>query len=251
MIANIFSLLNLILGFLGIVVLATTPPSVNVYTAIFYIVAIASIFDLMDGAIARRSKRKSSIGKELDSLADSISFGILPGLYTYIVITTSFTLNPSWLTKIIAFATASIYIISIVLRLARFNVSNKNFSYYRGLPSPVAALTLIFVTNWSYLPGSLLTSTITFQLKPYFQTISIIIVPIIIAILAVSKIRFPKPERFVPGLSRVAFITIVLLLSIIAFKYFLTLLMITYFISPIFIRKIKTSNEEVATNKIA
>lgn len=96
-------------------------------------VFLSMILDGMDGRIARLTHTQSEFGVQMDSLADAVSFGIAPGLIVY-----SYALHD--LGKL-GWATAFIYALCAILRLARFNcnvgVVSKN--YFQGLPSPAAA----------------------------------------------------------------------------------------------------------------
>ena len=106
------------------------------HTAIWYILG-ACIFDLLDGRLARLGGQDSAFGREFDSLADTVSFGLAPALMVYRIVLVDFP-RAGW---VVAF----VYLLCGALRLARFNClaangasagSNKNF---RGFPIPAAA----------------------------------------------------------------------------------------------------------------
>src|ERR1700719_2282027 len=106
------------------------------HTAVWFILA-ACIFDLLDGRLARLGGHESSFGREFDSLADIVSFGLAPALLVYQIVLGEFQ-NLGW---IIAF----VYLACGALRLARFNCvaeagsptsPDKNFT---GFPIPAAA----------------------------------------------------------------------------------------------------------------
>lgn len=101
----------------------------------------ACVFDFLDGFIARALKVSSPIGKELDSLADVVSFGVLPSvmLYEMIDIISSSEILPYFAFSIAIFS---------ALRLARFNVDEKQKDSFTGLPVPADAL---FLTSLIYL----------------------------------------------------------------------------------------------------
>jgi CDP-diacylglycerol--serine O-phosphatidyltransferase len=103
---NVLTLLNAACGIISICFSLQK----NFIVALIFI-AIASIFDLFDGIIARRLKVYSEFGKQLDSLADVISFGVAP-------IVLGIMINDS-LYAIIAYTT---FICCAIIRLARFNV---------------------------------------------------------------------------------------------------------------------------------
>lgn len=96
-------------------------------------VMLAAFFDFFDGWMARKLKKSSQFGAELDSLSDFISFGLAPSL----LINLSFTHQLGRIGWVISL----FYIICAALRLARFNIENmkeKSLTFY-GVPSPAAA----------------------------------------------------------------------------------------------------------------
>ena len=141
-------------------------------TAAWAIIA-ASVFDMLDGRIARLAKATSQFGVEYDSLSDLISFGVAPGILLY-----QWALEPfgrlGWLASFLFVACGA-------LRLARFNVNSGALpkGYFQGLPIPMAAgivatfiiftqsLDLIVSNHWVVIAltfglASLMVSTIRF-----------------------------------------------------------------------------------------
>ncbi len=113
------------------------------HTAIWYILG-ACIFDLLDGRLARLGGQDSPFGREFDSLADTVSFGLAPALMVYRIVLVDFP-RAGW---VVAF----IYLLCGALRLARFNCiaadasskdAGKNF---RGFPIPAAAGLIASIT---------------------------------------------------------------------------------------------------------
>ena len=103
------------------------------------LILLASVLDVVDGALARMLKSESRVGAELDSLADFINFGVAPPLVMYF-----WALQD---TRGLGWMAALVYTVACVLRLARFNVSNKaddpdeeNHGYFTGVPAPAGAL---------------------------------------------------------------------------------------------------------------
>ena len=107
----------------------------KVHVAIWLILA-SCIFDMLDGRLARLGGTDSPFGREFDSLADIVSFGVAPALMVYAVVLYEFH-RTGWII-------ASVYLVCGALRLARFNclaasdskAANKEF---RGFPIPAAA----------------------------------------------------------------------------------------------------------------
>ena len=144
-IPNILTLCNLLCGVVGILFLSEGR---TVEAA--WIVGIALVFDTLDGVVARLMKATSPLGKELDSLADVVSFGVLPGLLGFTLIQQQQGEIAAESMQWLAYLPYLAFIIPIcaALRLARFNISASNNSYFTGLPVPppaifFAALTLI------------------------------------------------------------------------------------------------------------
>lgn len=103
-------------------------------------VLIASVFDFFDGFTARMLHAPSPIGKELDSLADMVSFGVAPGVFLYNFLVDAEGLPFSYL----AFIAFLIPVFS-ALRLAKFNLDKRQTSSFIGLPTPANAVFWIFL----------------------------------------------------------------------------------------------------------
>ncbi len=126
-IPNALTLCNVITGFI-----ALTYALQGDFTTTFLLVIIAAIFDFCDGLAARTLKAYSNIGKDLDSLADMVSFGAVPTAVMYMVLSQSQIPELKYLALlIIAFS---------ALRLAIFNNDESQATEFRGLPTPAAAL---------------------------------------------------------------------------------------------------------------
>ena len=125
---NLLTLVNLLCGSAGIIFVVEKGPE----NGLVFIV-IAGAFDFFDGLSARLLKVKSAIGKELDSLADMVSFGALPAIIMYKMLQSAN--GPNWVSYaglgLAAFA---------ALRLAKFNVDERQTDVFFGLPTPAMAL---------------------------------------------------------------------------------------------------------------
>ena len=110
----------------------------------FFLVTITLGTDMIDGYIARKTNTVNEMGKELDSLSDSLTFGITPAVLTY----QSFKTNT--LFDIIIIAGAICFAIGAMLRLARYNITES--PGYTGVPTPISALLMVtfFYTNYFY-----------------------------------------------------------------------------------------------------
>ena len=99
----------------------------------FYLMLLAAAFDFCDGLAARLLHVTSDIGKELDSLSDVVSFGVLPALMLReTMVLSGMTCWLSWVPLSLAAFSA--------LRLAKFNVDTRQGSSFIGLPTPAAAI---------------------------------------------------------------------------------------------------------------
>ncbi|RLI80013.1 CDP-diacylglycerol--serine O-phosphatidyltransferase [Archaeoglobales archaeon] len=125
-IADLFSIFNAAFGFGGMVYLFTS----GLNSHVFYFLYLSSFMDGADG-IAANKFGKSPFGKDLDSLADSISFGVFPALI--LAYYNSTLIIP-----------AIIFVVTSILRLARFNVVEaKNFIGYPTIASALLVTSLI------------------------------------------------------------------------------------------------------------
>ena len=163
---NLFTLLNLFFGCIAII-LITQPglepaykvnevgrflPDVNdlgsqyinlpekiVWASLF--IALAAGIDFLDGFVARLLKVPSELGKQLDSLADVVSFGVAPGLIVYQFLRLGYAqqadaldINIAWLLPAFILPCAGAY------RLARFNIDPEQGYSFKGVPIPAAGL---------------------------------------------------------------------------------------------------------------
>ena len=140
---NLLTAGNLTCGFVALTNIVEADISTNDFTkikvALIYILA-ACVFDLFDGRVARMGGRESPFGREFDSLADLISFGVAPAFLIHrIVLKDVFVLYPQ-----IGWFIASIYVICGAFRLARFNclatmAGSGGGKEFLGFPIPSAA----------------------------------------------------------------------------------------------------------------
>lgn len=135
-IANICSLMNAVCGLFVILILSCYSNFYYVNIACVFIL-FGVFFDSIDGNLARKFNCTSELGRQLDSFADLITFGIAP-ICMYIAMDRSFHTFEVNLIKIII---GIFYILCAVYRLAKFNVSS-NDSYFTGLPTTASGLIL-------------------------------------------------------------------------------------------------------------
>ena len=105
----------------------------------FLFIALSAVADFLDGLVARLLHAVSAIGKELDSLADLVSFGLAPALILYSMMNREDDLLAVFALLLPVFG---------ALRLARFNVDTNQATTFTGLPIPANAIFWIGFTDW-------------------------------------------------------------------------------------------------------
>lgn len=130
-IPNLLTLCNLICGCIALIEIFYG----SYYYSAYWVMA-GALFDVLDGLAARLLRAGSSIGKDLDSLADVVTFGVVPGMmvYKWLILCTDSGLWPYVGLLIPAFS---------ALRLAKFNNDSEQTTEFRGLPTPANALFFI------------------------------------------------------------------------------------------------------------
>lgn len=136
-IPNLLTLLNLLFGVIGIIWVLDG----DILSGAYFVL-IAAGFDFLDGFVARLLQVQSDIGKELDSLADVVSFGVLPGLILYMM-----TKNHTEPDSYLPYLTLIVPMLS-AYRLAKFNLDTRQSDRFIGLPTPANAL---FLSTLPYL----------------------------------------------------------------------------------------------------
>ena len=140
---NLITLLNLFIG--CIVVLLLIENNIEV-KYVFVLSMICLVLDYLDGFIARKLNAKSELGLQLDSLADMISFGLVPGILLYnMFLDAPSSSVGSISSSFIPFMGFFITLCS-AYRLAKFNTLKTNSKYFRGLPTPANTI-LIFALS--------------------------------------------------------------------------------------------------------
>ncbi|MCK5535761.1 MAG: CDP-diacylglycerol--serine O-phosphatidyltransferase [Bacteroidales bacterium] len=178
MIPNTITLLNLSMGSISVFISFS---GFDLYWAFGFIIA-GAIFDFFDGFSARLLNAHSIIGKELDSLADLISFGLAPAAIMFRLILNSIGLNISDYQDfdyLLIYPLFSLFIVAFsALRLAKFNVDENQTSEFIGLPTPANA---IFIASLVFLESN---SSFEFL----FNSNSLVGISILFSLLLTSKL---------------------------------------------------------------
>jgi len=254
-IPNTLSMLNLFFGFISILAALRGRFDLSV---IF--IFIAMVFDMFDGRIARYIRRENPIGKELDSFADLLSFGIAPGVIFYAAFfvkggvyfkdvvqfsSPEFEYLPYIFISVVAF----IFPLLATLRLARYNLTEPT-DHFEGLPSTAAGSTIVLLVGFQQIKsllieaGGALDQAINFKFSPPVM----IVIFLFIAFSMISRVKFGKPQKlFLSGnknrrLLMLLFNLLIVFLLVGFFKYFLLGVVFVYIIwsyLAAFFRKIK------------
>lgn len=165
--------------------IARTPE--QLYEQAVWFILAAVVFDILDGRMARLTKKESLFGKEFDSLADIVSFGMAPALLVFFLLLSPTADFP--LVRTLGGLVGFFYLLCAAMRLARYNVitspllkPSENFPKHDfvGLPVPAAAgmiSSLVLVINRTEMP------TLTFVLPVFL---------VLIALLMMSRVRYPS-----------------------------------------------------------
>ncbi|MFR9166074.1 MAG: CDP-diacylglycerol--serine O-phosphatidyltransferase [Dysgonomonas sp.] len=174
-IPNLFTSLNLFSGCIASVMAFS-----GEYFWVVVWVIIAAVFDFFDGFMARLLKAPSAIGKELDSLADMVSFGVAPSLviFRYLSENTATFSSVNAIAPYIPYVAFLIAVFS-ALRLAKFNIDERQTTSFIGLPTPANALfwiSFIYGIHERFAPSVLL-SVIVIVLIIIFSFLMIAEIP--------------------------------------------------------------------------
>jgi CDP-diacylglycerol--serine O-phosphatidyltransferase len=213
---SLFTLFNLFFG-IWAMVLATRG---EYYRAAWFIV-YAGILDTLDGRVARISGTGTRFGAELDSLVDIVSFGVAPAFLMYQVEFAS-ERGAAWIF-------CYFYVMAAAIRLARFNVTQagRPKTYFIGLPSPAAGMTLA-----TYFPFTQTGLYASLHALPWHLVLTFLMIAL--TILMVSNVHYPTLPRAgfrtASGLLGLTLIVVILVFGIWKHDVFLFPLGIVYMI---------------------
>ncbi len=204
---NMITMSNMTMGFFAII-LASRGDARSLAVA-GIMVFLGTLFDAVDGAVARAMHVESPVGVQLDSLADGIAYGIAPAVIAY----------QAYLSKLPSGAAmidfgmfiALIYPICAIYRLARFNIGadDDNHTRFNGLPSPAAGIVIAMIPVLE-IPDfmSVLKITITFPWQVF------IAIYVIISLLMVSRVDYSKVFPDIYRIGGKPFLVLVIILAI-------------------------------------
>lgn len=160
-IPNLLTLSNLACGLLAIVSIFGGD-----YILVAWLIGFSLIFDFLDGFAARLLGVHSELGKQLDSLADLVSFGVVPGLFMFMLF------EMSWMSgepsiEFLPYIALLIPLFS-ALRLAKFNIDTRQAEYFIGMPTPANTIFLLSLGLWAVYAGEGTAKNVL--LHPFFLT---------------------------------------------------------------------------------
>jgi CDP-diacylglycerol---serine O-phosphatidyltransferase len=185
-IPNILTTFNLVSGLLSITLII----SGNFVLGSAFIF-VAALFDFLDGTAARLLKAHSAIGKELDSLADLVSFGVAPGIIMFQLISFQCVSSGNILERYnIAPYFALLIPVCSAIRLAKFNIDPRQEEAFIGLPTPANAIFFASIPLVSLLQPGLFSMIRLDFLPAFFENPRVmVILTVMFSYLLVSEFR--------------------------------------------------------------
>lgn len=253
-IPNLLTAGNMLCGVLAILCALTSRPDLAVY-----LIFLGAIFDFLDGFVARKLKVDGEMGKQLDSLADMVTFGVAPGVVMFGFITFSIELTwgevlfRDWARELFRFESflywlpiTSLFIPFFSLfRLAKFNLDTRQSESFIGLPTP--ANTLFFMSYPLVLSNKEVFNQFDYFM---FNPIVISVLVVVMSVLLVSEIPLfsLKFKHFKWKGNEIRFLFLLIsFLFILVFRFWsLALIVFLYLILSLIQNKIlKTSKNEI------
>ncbi|UII21967.1 CDP-diacylglycerol--serine O-phosphatidyltransferase [Fulvivirga ligni] len=195
-----------------------------------YLIWVALVFDFLDGFVARLLKVSSPIGKELDSLADMVTFGVLPATIMYYLIDAQ---DPHFALPYLAFIIA----IFSALRLAKFNIDDRQTSVFIGLPTPANAL---FISSLAFFVSSDYRDFITL---PVLLVITVLFSFLLVAPIELFSLKL-KSMKLKDNIFQFLLV-IVSVLGIVLFQFYAIPFIIVIYIVLSIIKNVLQGNKEV------
>ncbi len=248
---NLMTAGNLVCGFLAIMTIIDAiskggidnlDESRKLFEHAIWFILAGCLFDVLDGRLARLGGQDSPFGKEFDSIADIVSFGVAPALLVQSVIMNEFSGS-------FPIIVASIYLVCGGMRLARFNCiatyGQESSGHFKGFPIPAAAGLISALTLFVLWVSE--TEKDLNRLKIVF-----LVLMLFLSYLMVSSIRYPSFKKVTwsthKSLGWVVVAFILLMLTIIYHQWLPALLMVLYavygLVRPFIGKKLRKEIEE-------
>ncbi|MGD0230405.1 MAG: CDP-diacylglycerol--serine O-phosphatidyltransferase [Syntrophorhabdales bacterium] len=215
-IPNVLTLGNLACGFVSVIF--SSADSTEGYAVAAILILFAALLDGLDGQVARWLRVASPIGEQLDSLADSVAFGVAPGYLAYRAYLMGISVSVAGRPVEFGILMAMVFPICAAYRLARFNVHSSPDSF-TGLPSPIAGIMVGL--------GILCFPARTIP-RPLFAFLFCLV-----GFLMVSTVGYSKPQSFIlknlQGL-RMALLIVLILLLLFLFRFWVILIPVAVYV---------------------
>ncbi len=205
-----------------------------------YALFLAAIFDFFDGFASRVLQAFSSIGKDLDSLADMVSFGVLPSIILY-----QLFLQAPQINNVSTYLNFSAFLIPVfsALRLAKFNNDTRQSEIFIGLPTPANAILIasfpLIIQQYPTLSGVIL--------NPYGLTVFVVVMcALLVAEMPLMSLKFKRRD-----LNRNIYRYLLLLFSaiLILFFKFVAVPVVIFIYITLSIIQFKFANEGIISSK--
>lgn len=208
-IPDFLTAMNLVCGLIAILFAFGGRPD----TAFLMMIA-AAVFDFSDGFAARALHSYSDMGKELDSLCDLVSFGVLPAVLLHLQMkSASGDSWVCWIPLIVAVFSA--------LRLAKFNVDERQHSSFIGLPTPASAMICAALCHYIYFnPGGVVAAWVSG--KVFIPVLSVCLSALMVCGIPMFAMKFHREDsRIVKG-KRLALLAVALVSAVLCAAFGLT-----------------------------
>ena len=217
-IPNSLTMGNLLFGFISIIY--SSYGTLEGFFIAGFLILAAALLDGLDGPVARALKVAGPLGRELDSLADCVAFGLAPGFLGFKAYFSGMNYLVFGMPIDSGIFIASVFPICAAYRLARFNILSE--PGFRGLPSPLAGIIIALIPIYNL------------QLSRTFFGI----IFIVIGLLMVSTFKYTKPNSYIlqniHGIKLVIFILILALILIFFKQWTVFIVIALYIMSGIF-----------------
>lgn len=230
---------NLICGFLAVLKIfegtlqrqAGAENWARTYESSLYFILAACIFDLLDGRLARFGGRESAFGREFDSLADIVSFGVAPALLVFKIVLAGLPNRIGWIVAVL-------YLVCGALRLARFNVyaaidSHTSSKEFTGFPIPagaglISSITLVILHFYDNIPA----------LEAGYAKYALAGLMIFLSWMMFSKVKYPSFKsvnwRTQHSIPKFILVAALLFLVILYYKWMFAVIFISYLLYGFF-----------------
>jgi CDP-diacylglycerol---serine O-phosphatidyltransferase len=237
-IPNTLTALNLTCGLVSIVLAMEAKDGNFVGAALF--IFLAAVFDYLDGTAARLLSAYSELGKQLDSLADVVSFGVAPGIIMFCILSNPALTGSNILERmhIIPYVALLIPICS-AFRLAKFNIDPRQEVNFFGLPTPANAIFFASIPLILSLQPNIFTFFKLNFFIDFFSNVRVLtILVVFFSYLLVSEFRLFsmkfKTRSFTDNKVRYIFLGITLVLLVLFSLSAIPLIILTYLLLSMF-----------------